>query len=49
MDFKPGNSASGTFSLAIDQPGTYLVRVETRNLLDQHGHDYYVAIDLVRK
>ena len=49
MDFKPGSSASGTFSLMIDQPGTYLVRVETRNLLEQHGHDYYVAIDLVRK
>jgi hypothetical protein len=49
MDFKPGGRASGTFSLLIDQPGTYLVRVETRNLLEQHGHDYYVAIDLVRK
>jgi hypothetical protein len=49
MDFKPGSKASGTFSLVIDQPGTYLVRVETRNMLDKHGHEHYAALDLVRK
>ena len=49
MDFKPGSSATETFSLKIDRPGTYLVRVETRNMLDKHGHEYFAELDLVRK
>lgn len=49
MDFKRGSSASGTFSLMIDRPGKYIVRVETRNLFEMLGHEYYVAMDLVRK
>ncbi len=49
MDFKPGSSASETFSLQIDRPGTYLVRVETRSMLDKHGHEYFAALKLVRK
>jgi hypothetical protein len=47
MDFKPGNSASGKFSLTIAEPGTYLLRVETREMLNTHGHDHYAALDLV--
>jgi len=49
MDFKPGSSATGTFSLVIDRPGAYMVRVETRNMLEKYGHEYYAALDLVRK
>lgn len=49
MDFKPGSSAAGEFSLTIDKPGAYLVRVETRNMLDKHGHEHYAALDLVRE
>lgn len=49
MDFKPGRDAKGEFSLAIDEPGAYLVRVETLNMLEEHGHEHYVALDLVRK
>ncbi len=49
MDFKPGGSASGEFSLVIDKPGIYLIRVETRNMLGKHGHEHYAALDLVRK
>ena len=49
MDFKPGDSATGEFSLVIDEPGTYLVRVETQNMLDKYGHEHYAALDLVRK
>lgn len=49
MDFKPGGSASGEFSLIIDKPGAYLVRVETRNMLATHGHEHYAALDLVRE
>jgi hypothetical protein len=47
MDFKPGNSASGKFSLTIDEPGAYLLRVETREMLNTHGHEHYAALDLV--
>ena len=49
MDFKPGDSATGEFSLKIDEPGTYLVRVETQNMLDKYDHECYVALDLVRQ
>lgn len=47
LDFKPGNKATGRFRLKIPQAGAYLIRVETRNLLDQHGHEHYAALDLV--
>lgn len=46
MDFKPGDTATGEFSLVINEPGAYLLRVETRNMLDQHTHEHYVALDL---
>ena len=47
MDFKPGGVASGKFSLAIDEPGAYLLRVETREMLATHGHEHYAALDLI--
>ncbi len=47
MDFKPGSAASGKFSLAIDEPGAYLLRVETREMLNTHGHEHYAALDLI--
>ena len=49
MDFKPGDRATGEFSLAIDTAGTYLVRVETRNLPDDFNHEPYAALDLTSK
>ena len=47
MDFKPGVSAAGKFSLTIDEPGAYLLRVETREMLPTHGHEHYAALDLI--
>jgi hypothetical protein len=47
MDFKPGGTATGNFSLAIDEPGAYLLRVETREMLPTHGHEHYAALDLI--
>jgi hypothetical protein len=47
MDFKPGGSATGKFSLAFDEPGAYLLRVETQEMLDTHGHEHFAAIDLI--
>jgi hypothetical protein len=47
MDFKPGGAATGKFSLSIDEPGAYLLRVETREMVRTHGHDHYAALDLI--
>lgn len=46
-DFKPGDKASGAFTLKIDKPGAYLVRVETIGTAAVHGHEHYTAIDIV--
>ena len=45
MDFKPGSKAGQRGRLRIDQPGVYLVRVETRQTKSDHEH--FAAIDLV--
>ena len=45
MDFKPGAKAGGRNTLKIDQPGTYLVRVESRQTNSDHEH--FAAVDLV--
>ena len=47
MDFKPGSMATGKFSVAIAEPGAYLLRVETREMLATHGHEHYAALDLI--
>jgi hypothetical protein len=45
MDFRPGGKAGGRQTLRIDQPGVYLVRVESRQTGSDHEH--FAAIDLV--
>jgi hypothetical protein len=45
MDFKPGGKAGQRTTLKIAEPGTYLIRVETRNT--QSDHEHFAAIDLV--
>ena len=45
MDFKPGGKAGQRTTLKIDEPGAYLIRVETRNT--QSDHEHFAAIDLV--
>ena len=45
MDFKPGAKAGARTTVRIDQPGVYLVRVETRQTGSDHEH--FAAIDLV--
>ena len=45
MDFKPGAKAGQKNTLRIDQPGVYLIRVETRQTNSDHEH--FAAIDLV--
>lgn len=44
VDFKPQCRVGARFNLRIDEPGTYLVRVETQNTKSDHEH--FAAIDL---
>lgn len=45
MDFKPNGKAGARSSLTIDEPGVYLIRVES--LQTQSDHEHFAAIDLV--
>ena len=45
LDFRPGGKAGGRQTLKIDEPGVYLVRVESGNT--QSDHEHFAAIDLV--
>lgn len=47
MDFAPGASASGAIRFHIDSPGNYLVRVQSENTWQEHGHEHFSAVDLV--
>jgi len=45
IDMKPGGKAGQRTTFKIDEPGAYLVRIETRNT--QSDHEHFAAIDLV--
>ena len=45
MDVQPGGKAGGRQTLHIDEPGVYLIRVETRQT--QSDHEHFSAVDLV--
>lgn len=45
MDFKPGAKSGARSTIRIDQPGVYLVRVES--VQTQSDHEHFSAIDLV--
>ena len=45
MDLKPGGKAGQRTTFRVDEPGIYLIRVETRNT--QSDHEHFAAIDLV--
>lgn len=44
MNFKPKCRVGARFDLRIDEPGIYLVRVDTQNT--QSDHEHFSAIDL---
>ena len=46
MDFPPRASASGDSRFQIDEPGFYLVRVETLGLADVEAHEHGAILDL---
>lgn len=45
LDLKPGGKTGQRSTFRIDEPGAYLVRIETRNT--QSDHEHFAAIDLV--
>ncbi len=48
MDFHPGDKTRGELSFTIDQPGAYLLRLETVGAaVEPDAHEHYAAIDLV--
>lgn len=44
LDFKPKGRVGARFKFHIDEPGIYLVRVDTQNTMSDHEH--FSAIDL---
>jgi hypothetical protein len=50
MDFDPKDVAKGELNLTLDQPGVYLLRVETIGAAKgAEGHEHFAALDLVIK
>jgi len=49
MDFEPARKATWQFTLNIQDPGSYLVRVETVGMRNKHGHEHYAALELIVK
>jgi hypothetical protein len=47
MDFGPGAKAGARNRLVLNQPGVYLVRVESRQT--ESDHEHFAAVDLVVK
>ena len=45
LDLKPGGKVGQRTTFKVDEPGAYLVRVETRNT--QSDHEHFAAIDLI--
>jgi hypothetical protein len=45
MDFKPGGKAGQRNTLRINEPGVYLIRVESGKT--QSDHEHFAAIDLI--
>jgi len=49
MDFDPARKSSWQFTFKIQDPGDYLLRVETMGMRNKHGHEHYAALDLIVK
>jgi len=47
MDFKAGLKAQGDLSFTINQPGVYLLRLETIGASETDGRESFAALDLV--
>jgi hypothetical protein len=46
MDFAPKAAANGALRFKLADPGNYLVRVQSENTHQEHGHEHFAAIDV---
>ena len=46
MDFAPAAAANGSLRFKPTDKGSYLVRVQSENTHDAHGHEHFAGIDL---
>jgi len=46
MDFAPNGVAVGALRFKIENPGNYLVRVQSEDTHQEHDHEHFGAIDL---
>lgn len=50
MDFKPKDKTEGELSLAVDKPGTYLLRLETKGAaVMPDDHEHFATLDIVAR
>jgi hypothetical protein len=45
-DFLPHHSARGQLRFRVRKPGAYLVRLESEQTQEEHGHEHFAALDL---
>ena len=46
MDFAPKSEASGSLRFAVSQSGAYLIRIQSEDTHEEHGHEHFAAVDL---
>lgn len=46
MDFAPSAAASGYARVKLTEPGAYLVRLQSENTFQEHGHEHFSAVDV---
>jgi hypothetical protein len=46
LDYRPDYAAKGSVLLHVEQPGLYLVRLQSENTIKDHDHEHFSAIDL---
>jgi hypothetical protein len=49
LDFQPGEQSKGEFRMRLQEPGTYLVRVETIGARARMGHEVFAAMQVTVK
>jgi hypothetical protein len=48
MDFRPGDKARGELTFTLDNPGAYVLRLETISPPDvAEGHEHFAALDVL--
>jgi hypothetical protein len=45
-DFLPKHSAKGHIRFRATEPGSYLIRLDSEETINEHGHEHFAALDL---